>query len=502
MTRRATKVKEAAHIKAQYDAASQGRRMRGWKAPSTGPNVAISGLQTIRDRSRDFERNEWQGESGTQKWSTNLIGIGIRPRFKRITDTTRRQQINDTWADFVQQADADCVLNLYGLQTLAVRSWLASGEVFIRRRPRDVMSPLSVPLQIQLIEADYVPLLDATTYPDLPAGNTIRQGIERNKWGRRVAYWVYREHPGDSKGVLANLDPTALLRIRAEDMLHVFEPKRPGQLRGVPDIAPTLGRMRTIGDYDDAVSERMRLANLFTGWITRQLPAGPDDGTNPLSGLPYETLGDRALAALEPGLLQELDPGESIQWSNPPEAGTTYSDYMRTQHQATAAGRGLPYETFSGDIKDVSDRTLRIAIQEFRRFAEQRQWQIVIPQMCEPIVRWFAEAALLAGQIAPDELDQVKRAEQSPHGWQYIHPVQDVQGKALEVEKGFRSRASVVAERGDDIETVDAERQSDDQREEDLGLNPEPVVPPVDPNAEADLEIKARVVNILDRGRG
>lgn len=458
----AKRQKQQPPITAQYDAASRGRRMRGWVAPSTGPNVATKGLQTIRDRARDFDRNDWQGESGTQKWATNLIGIGIRPRFKRVTDPVRRQEINDTWSDFVQSADADCVLNLYGLQTLAVRSWLVSGEVFIRKRLRSTEAALDVPLQIQLIEADFVPLLDADTYQGLPDGNTIRQGIERNKYGRRVAYWVYKEHPGDQAGM-----PQAdkLLRILASDMLHVFEPKRPGQLRGVPDVAPVLGRARTIGDYDDAVSERMRLANLFTGWITRQLPAGPDDGTNPLNGLPYETLGDRPLASLEPGLLQELDPGESIQWSNPPEAGTTYSDYMRTQHQATGAGRGLPYEIFSGDIKDVSDRTLRIAIQEFRRFAEQRQWQILIPQMCDPIVRWFAEACVLAGLIDPAEVDLVRRCEQSPHGWQYIHPVQDVTGKKLEVEAGFRSRSSVIAERGDDPEEVDAERLLDDERD-------------------------------------
>ena len=179
-------------IQANYDAAGRGRRMRGWNPPSTGPNVAIQGLQAIRDRSRDFSRNEWQGEAGTRPWTTNLVGIGIRPRFKRVTDTVRRTEINDIWSDFVQQADADGVLNLYGLQTLAVRSWLESGEVFIRRRLRSTDTPLAVPLQIQLIESDFVPLLDADIYPGLPAGNTIRQGIERNKYGRRVAYCIYR----------------------------------------------------------------------------------------------------------------------------------------------------------------------------------------------------------------------------------------------------------------------------------------------------------------------
>ena len=64
-------------IKARYDAAGQGKRMAAWNAPSTGPNTAIQGVQTIRNRSRDANRNDWAGASSTQKWSTALIGIGL-----------------------------------------------------------------------------------------------------------------------------------------------------------------------------------------------------------------------------------------------------------------------------------------------------------------------------------------------------------------------------------------------------------------------------------------
>ena len=32
-------------IRNQYDAGGSGRRMRGWNAPSSGPNRAVKGLQ-------------------------------------------------------------------------------------------------------------------------------------------------------------------------------------------------------------------------------------------------------------------------------------------------------------------------------------------------------------------------------------------------------------------------------------------------------------------------
>jgi capsid protein len=136
----------------------------------------------------------------------------------------------------------------------------------------------------------------------------------------------------------------------------------------------------------------------------------------------------------------------------------------------TAAAAGIPYELFSGDIKEISDRTLRVLMNEFRRLAEQRQWQIIIPMFCQPVVEWFADAAFLVGKITEEERDLVKRCEHAPHGWAHIHPVQDPQGKKLEVEAGFRSRSSVIGDRGDDPDAVDAERAADMAREKQLDL--------------------------------
>ena len=456
-------------ITAKYDAAGTGRRMAGWNPPTQGPNRSLEGLQRIRNRARDASSNDWSGESGIQKWTTSLIGIGITPRFKRIA-AARKLAIVDLWNDFVALSDADCVLNLYGQQTLVVRSWLDAGEVFARRRSRFIDENLPVPMQVQVIEAEFVPLLDADTWPQMPANNKMRSGIELDKRGRRVAYWVHKEHPGDGSTFTEN----DLVRVPASDMIHVFEPKRPGQLRGVSMLAPILNRLKNIENYDDNTLTRQQLANLVVGFITRGLPepgASMDEDIDPLTNMPIETVGGSGpLIGMQPGLLQELEDGQKVEWSNPPEAGTTYSDYMRTQHMGTAAAAGIPYEIFSGDIVNVSDRTLRVIINEFRRFNEQRQWQIIIPMFCQRVVEWFAEAAVLAGKAEPSEYDDIRRVEHAPHGWAHIHPVQDPTGKKIEVEAGFRSRSSVVGERGDDIDEVDAERQQDDAREQSMQL--------------------------------
>lgn len=461
---------------ARYDAAGQGRQLRAWAPSNLGPNRVLDGVQTIRNRTRDLDRNDWSAKTLSQKWGTTLIGVGITPRWRRIKSRDRRQQIIDLFNDQAAVIDADGALNIYAQQTLAVKEWFVGGEVFARRRYRRLTDGLPLPFQVQLMGSEMCPMLDADQWPGMPQGNKMRLGIERDRRNRIVAYWFFKEHPGDnySKAV----GTSDLVRVLAEDVIHMFEPDRAGATRGVPQVASVVTRIKNIGEFDDNVMTRQKLANMFVGFITRELSTSdfnPD--VDPLTGQPIQRDAGGAIVGMQPGILQELDDGQDIKFANPPEAGTTYGDYMRTQQLGVAAAGGLPYELLSGDIREISDRTLRVLINELRRLAEQRQWQMVIPQFCQRVINWFAEAGLLIGKISAAEFDDVRRVEHAPHGWAYIHPVQDVQGKALEVEKGFRSRSSVIGERGDDPEQVDNERAEDKAREDELDLTPPPPAP-------------------------
>lgn len=473
--------KLAVHNKASYDAGGTGRFLASWKPTNSGPNTSHENIQLIRSRSRDAGRNEWAGASTTQKWSTTLIGIGITPRFKRLTDEARKLVVTDLYNDFVKESDADGVLNLYGQQTLVVTGWFEAGEIFARRRDRPFDDQLAVPMQVQLLESEMCPDFTADSLDDrLPMNNRIVRGIEINKRGKRVAYWFYKEHPSDGKyGPSSSMIPTsdALVRVLASEVCHVFKPSRPGQMRGVPAMVSVLPRMRSISDYDGNVLTRMQLSNLFMAFVKQTITEMvPDDTINGGQGITGATadgsIGGAPIIGMQPGATGYLGPGEEVQFSNPPEAGPDYSAYMRTQHMGTAAATGLPYELMSGDIQNVSDRTLRVVINEFRRLSEQHQWQIIIPMFCEKVMKWLGEAAVLAGKISLEEADAVARAEHQPHGWAYIHPVQDPQGKKLEVDAGFRSRSSVIAERGDDPSQVDQERQDDDEREQEMAIGP------------------------------
>jgi lambda family phage portal protein len=449
---------------ARFDAASHGRRLRGWVAPSTGPNRAMVGAETLRNRLRDAMRNEWAAKSSGRVWQTNLIGTGIVPR-PLTSDAELKKKLSLLWEEWVPDADADGVLDFYGLQTLMVKTWLGSMECFVRLRPRRIEDGLVVPLQIQLIEPDLIPVFDL----QLENGNRIRSGIEFDRIGRRVAYHMYREHPGDNvTGTVSLID---LVRVPADQILHIFEPERPGQLRGVSDFSAVLVKLRSVMNFDDAVLTRQELANLFAMFITRPASTG-DQTLDPATGQPIEY--DRSglpMASLEPGISQELAPGEDVKFASPPDAGANYAEFSRQQHLGIAAGSGTPYELMTGDLKDVSDRTLRVIINEFRRHCEQRQWQVIIPMFCQKARNAWARAALLGGAITADELADARRVSWNPQGWAYIHPTQDVAGRVAEINAGLKSRSQSISERGEDPEVVDQQRAEDAERERRLSLN-------------------------------
>lgn len=468
---------------ARYDAAGTGRRIKGWMPPSSGPNQALTGLPRIRDRSRDVTRNDWAGVSIVQKHVNSLVGVGITPRWKS-------QDVDAAWAAFVPYADADGTSDAYGLQTLAVRSLIEVGEVFMRRRSRSLDAPLPAPVQFQLIESDFCPLFDAVTWPGMPEGNTIRQGVEFNRYGRRTAYWMYREHPGDG---YRQATPSAelLLRIPASEISHVFQPKRPGQIRGVSVLASVLLKLRNAADFEDTTLERQKLANLFTMFITRQMPQSWQDiDTDATTGLPkwYDVEG-RPVVGLEPGISQELAPGEDVKFATPPDAGVAYPDYMRATHLGTAAGAGLPYEFLAGDLKDISDRTLRVAVNEYRRGCEQLQWQVIIPRICQPMVDWWVRAVALMPD-GPSAVDLLGRPEWTPHGWPDIHPVQDIEGRIKARDAGFVSTSAIIARSGEDPRKVQEQIAADKAS----GLTP-----PIEATAPSEVMLERRLDAIVSR---
>jgi lambda family phage portal protein len=460
------------HAAAYPAAAPPGnRRAMGVRRSGGGPNrIAEGNFSTLRTQSRRVLRINPLAFSAKSTLVSNAVGTGIKPLFK-TSDAAFNQQAAALWDQWVEESDADGSVDFYGMQSLAFGSMFEAGEVFARIRQRRQGDLRTVPLQIQMLESEYVPIEKTE-----PSGiGNIRMGIEFNGIGQRTAYWMYRNHPDD--GVAFGAFDTLPYPVPASEVLHIYDNvfRRPGLIRGEPWLARILQALDDLDDYQDAERTRKKLAAMYSVFITRPVPDGMSDE------MLQETFGANAyidengigVPTLEPGIVTVLGPGESVEPSAPADVGQSYEPFIRNQYRAIAAGAGVMYEQLTGDYSQVNDRTYRAAVGEFRRLVEMWQHLTMVHQFCSPIHRRWLATALVSGQLkrpkgmTDADLFSVRWV---PPKWQYLNPVQDVQAEEAEVKAGFRSRADVITARGYDAEAVDAEIANDQARADSLGL--------------------------------
>lgn len=437
------KARKAVSLVRSYDGASRGRRMTNWQASTSSANAeTISQLMLLRDRSRDLVRNNPWAARAVQVIASNVVGTGILPQAQGRTKTIskRQQTLWEQWGD-TTQCDADGRHDFYGIQALIMRTVAESGECLVRRRWRRDEDGLSVPFQMQVLEPDH---LDVFKDGPLSTGYMI-QGIEFNKVGQRVAYWLYPEHPGGRLGMGV---ASQSFRVPASEIIHVYRVDRPGQARGVPWCAPAIVRLRDLADYEDAQLLRQKLAACFTAFVyDSEFGEGSDQ---PIS------------ESLEPGAIEFLPNGKQITFSNPPGADG-YGQYTSDVLGSVAMAFGITREALTGNLSEVNFSSGRMGWIEFQRNIEAWQWQMLVPQLCGRVWEWFNDAAELTGS-------ERTSVTWTPPRREMIDPVKELKGMNTAVRSGFTSLSEAIRKLGYDPEQVLTELSADMELLDRLGL--------------------------------
>lgn len=453
-----------------YEAASTSYRLGQWGLSGSGPNTALGGsLPALRSRCRNLVRNNPLVAGGVDNLVANIVGTDISPRWI-IDDVKLKEAIQQLWNDSQEELDAYGISDFYGLEEQVARAMPDAGEALARFRPRYASEGLLVPLQVQLLEADHLDSSFDSIAPN--TGNVIRMGIEWDKLGRRAAYWLFREHPGEQYAYY-NTYAAERVRVPASEMLHVFRPLRIGQARGCPWFSSVLTKIREIDQLDDAVLVRRKVANLFAMFTKTTPAAGAAPGTMPGQNPTTTDTAGRPVAPLSPGLSVRLKVGEEVIFSDPPDVGDSYMTYMKQQLRFVATGMGIMYEHL-GDLEGVTFSSIRAGLNEFRRRMEILQQRILIFQFCRPVVRRWLDTAVFSGAIRiEDYLDNKRRywrIEWQPQAWPFVSPVDDRIAEQMDIRNGLASRDSANARRGRDVETVENEIAADNQRADAKGL--------------------------------
>lgn len=451
-----------------YEAASPRDTWRPRRGGASAQADHIADATMLRIKARSLVQNVPYIAASMDALVVNVIGTGITPRFTG----DQADKLNKLWAQWSEVCDADGRLDFYGMESAAYRAMEQDGEVLLRLRSRRPDDGLPVPLQLQLLEIDW---LDSTRNSLLggnngvPDGNVVIEGIEYDALGRVAAYWLWDQHPGDA--TLKRGFRNSSKRVLAASIVHLFDPKRPGQGRGITRLAPIIARTRDTQLYEDAEIARKnletRLGALVSGdasLMANELQLNGGAATGAADAAVARRTGD--LGELASGGITEIPAGNTVTMVEPKAAGG-YVEYVTHQLHVITAAMGVTYEMATGDMSQVNFSSARVRLQDVRRGFEHTQWMIVIPRYCRPLADAFARAAIDAGKVRESggyaiEYDTPK--------WDYVNPAQEANADALQVATGLSSLSAKLRARGENPGKVFAEIASDFQKLKDLGV--------------------------------
>jgi len=332
----------------------------------------------------------------------------------------------------------------------ATSAMYESGECFLKII-RDPSSP-TIPIKLQLLEADFLDQQrDGQTQGN---GNYIIGGVEFTPSGKRVAYWMHQTHPGESYRIDVDL---VSKRILADQIIHLFEKLRPGQVRGVPQGVASFMRLRNLDEYEEAQLVRQKIAACFSVFV-KKVDSDFMEKYNENSGV------DELSEKVGPGIIQTLAPGEDIEFANPP--GTTgYDNYTKTIIRSIAIAYGVTYESISGDLSNVNFSSGRMGWIEMHNNIQSLQIHTIVPTLCETVWEHFCNAAVMKGIVA-----KKITAEWTPPKRQMLDPVKEAQGLSLQIRIGIISRAEAIRQHGYDPDVVLAEMIAEQKEQDANGM--------------------------------
>jgi lambda family phage portal protein len=438
-----------------FEAASVGRRTDGWSRRGTDANSAASGaaLSHLRGKARDLARNNPYARRGIKRIVTNTVGWGIRPK----PTGSGAQLIMGLWKLWAEttQCDAAGRLTFYGLQKLVMRTVVESGEVLIRRRLRRPVDGLAIPLQLQVLEPDFIDTSkDGMTGT---AGGPIIQGIEFDALGRRIAYWLFDQHPGGGSQPMSGMGMESR-RIPADGVLHVYDQERPGQVRGPSWLASVAVRLSDFDEFEDATLMKQKISACLAAFVTDV------DGSGAAIGEASTSASDQSIDTMEPGMIVNLPSGRTVTVANPPQA-SDHQSFATTALRGVAAGLGVTYEDLCGDYSQVNYSSARMARLAHMADVHDWRWNMIIPQFCAPAWMWMLEALELANVNV-----ELSPAEWTPPPIGMIDPANEGLAMSRNVRAGLMTPSEMVREQGFDPDVHFQEYADDLKKLDKLGI--------------------------------
>jgi lambda family phage portal protein len=444
-----------------FQGAMGGRLTMDWIASILSADQEIKGnMRLLRARARELSRNNPVAKSYLKLLVANVLGelgVGYQAQVRNNDDTLNEalnRKIETAWGEWVKKENCtvEGKLSFRAVQNLVLKNVATDGEVFIRLVPG--FTGNASRFAIQLFDADQVDHL-FSRYAS-KSENEIRMGIEVDAWGKPVAYYVNMKHPSDLGGSLLRT------RIPATEMLHLYDPERVAQTRGITWFHPCMVEMRMLGGYVEAELVAARTGAAKMGFLKNT-----DAST-------YETPNPDAKYRIDaqPGVIESLPPGFDFQAWSPDHPAGAFPAFIKAMLRFIASSLGVSYNALASDLEGVNYSSMRSGL-----LIERDQWRMlqsfVKEQMLQPIFDQWIGMALLSGALVLDSRDpaKFKAGKWEARGWMWVDPLKDVQAGILAINAGLKSRTRLISDEGGDFEDVAEELAQEAKIADEYGLD-------------------------------
>lgn len=442
-----------------FTGAGGSRLTLDWVAPILSPDQECRGnLRLLRARGRELARNNPIGRHFLNMLSANVIGqAGIR--YQSLVrdsngeiDRETNKRIEAGWTEWCKKGNCtvDGKLSFRALQDLALRTEAMDGETFVRKvRGFDNKWGFA----LQTIDADQVDHLFSR-----PPGNKqaeIRLGIEVDSWGKPIAYWVNPGHPSDFGGSLLRD------RIDASQIVHLFDPYRVNQTRGLTWFHAVMMSLKMLDGYmeSEIVAARVSAAKMAVLECTD--PAAYDQ---PDPDRPYRL-------EANPGVIESIPPGYTLKPFTPDHPSNAFENFVKTNLRWVASGLGASYNALANDLQGVNYSSLRSGL-----LIERDRWKVVQKHVAEdfmqPIFEEWLSMSLLTGalKLGSRDAERYSTGKWIPRGWQWVDPYKETQAAVMGIAAALQTRDQVIADRGGDYEEVFEQLAEEDKVAEQFGI--------------------------------
>lgn len=385
--------------------------LSNWNPGTADADADISpDLADLRAYSRDLARTSALAGGAINTVVTNVVGTGLALQpapdadFLGLTEEEVKQWISDVNREFRLWAEStDCDItrtqNFYGLQSLAFRSTLESGDTF----GLPTMSGQGRPyrLALQLIEADRVcnPGFRQDTA-------TLVAGVELDGNGAPTQYHIASKHPGARQhaGMTWTPVPAFGAQTGRRNVLHLFDRRRPGQTRGVPYLAAVIEPLKQLTRYSEAEISAAVISAAFAVFVKMdadafgQLFDDNSGGQYINTALSQKWDGRVPVASMDsPGKAINLLPGESVESPALGRPNAQFDPFVMSVLRQVGVGLELPFEVLVKHFTASYSAARAALLDAWRFFRGRRDWLMTV--FCQPVYELWLEEAVSLGRI-------------------------------------------------------------------------------------------------------